>query len=145
MSSYIVTCIFCGTANRIPADKEGLTGHCGTCHKDLAPLYYRPKTLTDSTFDAFIKDYNGPVVAEFWAPWCPHCTAFESTVKKVAEKLAGKVAVVQINTQNNPLLAGRFNVRGIPALFLLRQGRIIDQLSGAQSSGAIISWFQRHT
>ncbi len=58
--------------------------------------------------------------------------------------LAGAAAVVQVNTQENPLLAGRFGVRGIPALFLLRQGRIVDQLSGVQSSEAIAAWFRRH-
>lgn len=144
MSTYVVTCTYCGTANRIPADKEGRTGHCGNCRKDLAPLYYQLKPLTDSTFDAFIRGYSGPVLAEFWAPWCPHCRAYEATMKKVAEKLAGTAAVVQVNTSDNPAIAARFDIHGIPVLFLLKQGRIVDQLSGAQSSEAIISWFRRH-
>jgi thioredoxin-like negative regulator of GroEL len=108
------------------------------------PLYYQLKPLTDSNFDAFMKGYNGPVLAEFWAPWCPHCRAFESTVKKVAGILAGTAAVVQVNTRDNPALAGRFDVRSIPVLFLLKHGRTIDQISGAQDSEAIISWFRRH-
>ncbi len=144
MSTFVVTCTFCGTANRIPDDREGQTGHCGHCHKELMPLYYRPKPLTDSNFDAFIRGYNGPVLAEFWAPWCQHCRAFESTVTKVAGILAGTAAVVQVNTQDNPALAGRFDVRSIPVLFLLKQGRIVDQMSGAQESAAILSWFRRH-
>jgi thioredoxin 2 len=69
MNSYVVTCSMCGTGNRIPADKEGKSGRCGKCRSALPPLYYRPKTLTDSDFDRFIANYPGPVLAEFWAPW----------------------------------------------------------------------------
>lgn len=69
MSSYTVSCRQCGTANRIPADKEGKTGRCGQCHAALPPLYRSPRPLTESTFDDFLARYPGPVLAEFWAPW----------------------------------------------------------------------------
>ena len=68
MSSYIVTCSSCGTANRIPADKQGRAGRCGSCHATLPPLYYQPQALGERTFDVFIQSYHGPVLAEFWAP-----------------------------------------------------------------------------
>jgi thioredoxin 2 len=61
----------------------------------------------------------------------------------VAEQLAGKAAVVQVNTQDNPQLAGRFNVRGIPVVYLLRNGRVVDQLAGAQSAESLLIWFKR--
>jgi thioredoxin 2 len=107
-------------------------------------LYCRPQQLNERTFDPFIKGYRGPVLAEFWAPWCTHCRSFEPAVRRVAEILAGTAAVVQINTQENPGLAGRFGVRGIPVLLLFRGGRVVDQLSGVQSSEAIAAWFHRH-
>ncbi len=144
MSTYVVTCSFCGTANRVQADKEGKSGRCGNCHKNLPLMYYRPQQLTERTFDSFINAYNGPVLAEFWAPWCPHCRAFDPAVRKAAEMLAGKAAVIQVNTQENPVLAGRFGVSSIPVLFLLKHGKIIDRLSGAQSSEAIVAWVRRH-
>lgn len=144
MSAYVVTCNSCGTANRIPAEKEGKRGRCGNCHKELPPMYYQPQQLTESTFDTFIRGYNGPVLAEFWAPWCPHCVALAPAVRKVAELLAGTAAVVQVNTQDNPGLAGRFSVHGIPVLLLLRDGKIVDQLAGNRSSESIVAWFQRH-
>ena len=61
----------------------------------------------------------------------------------MAEQLAGKAAVVQVNTQENPHLAGRFNVRGIPVVCLLRNGRVVDQLAGAQSAEAVLAWYTR--
>jgi thioredoxin 2 len=64
-------------------------------------------------------------------------------VRTVAEKLAGQVAVVQVNTQENPALASRFGVRGIPVILLLKLGKIITQLPGAQSAEALLNWFKR--
>jgi thioredoxin 2 len=61
----------------------------------------------------------------------------------VAELLAGKAAVVQVNTQENPHLAGRFGVRGIPVVYLLRSGRVVDQVTGAQSADALLAWCKR--
>jgi thioredoxin 2 len=70
---------------------------------------------------------------------------FAPAVRKVAELLAGKVAVVQVNTQDNPHLAERFNVRGIPVVYLLKNGKVVDQLAGAQSAEAVLAWFRRLT
>jgi len=64
-------------------------------------------------------------------------------VRTVAEKLAGKAVVAQINTQDNPHLATRFSVRGIPAVMLLLDGKVVAQLAGAQPVEAIIAWFDR--
>lgn len=64
-------------------------------------------------------------------------------VRKVAEHLAGQAAVVQINTQENPSLAARYAIRGIPALLLLEKGQIVDRLGGAQSLEAVLAWFQQ--
>ena len=63
-------------------------------------------------------------------------------VRQVAGELAGRAVVVQINSQENPLLAGRFAVRGIPALLLLKGGRVLGTLSGVQQKQAVLAWFR---
>lgn len=68
-ANFILQCQSCGLGNRIPADKEGIKGHCGSCKATLPPLYYRPQQISDRTFDGFLNSYSGPVLAEFWAPW----------------------------------------------------------------------------
>jgi len=64
-------------------------------------------------------------------------------VRTVAEKLAGKAAVVQIDTQQNQALAARFGVRGIPDLVLLRGGRIVSRLAGTQGVESVLAWFRQ--
>jgi thioredoxin 2 len=69
MSSYTIVCNSCGTANRIPVDKEGKTGRCGNCRAALAPLCCHPQNLTEGSFDPFVNRYPGTILAVFWAPW----------------------------------------------------------------------------
>ena len=61
----------------------------------------------------------------------------------MAELLAGKAVVVQVDTQQSPELAGRFGVRGIPVVYLLRNGRVVDQVAGAQTAEALLAWSKR--
>ncbi|BCS53127.1 hypothetical protein GSbR_11120 [Geobacter sp. SVR] len=62
----------------------------------------------------------------------------------MAESLAGAGAVVTVNTEENRALAARFGVKGIPALFLLKNGHIIAQISGTRSTESILSWIHQH-
>jgi thioredoxin 2 len=64
-------------------------------------------------------------------------------VRTLAERLAGQAAILQINTQDSPNLAARFGIRGIPAMVLLKHGRVIDQLPGAQPLDAVLAWFRQ--
>jgi len=64
-------------------------------------------------------------------------------VRNIAEKLAGQAAIIQVNTQDSSALAARFDIRGIPSIVLLKQGRVIDQLPGAQPLDAVLSWIRR--
>lgn len=60
----------------------------------------------------------------------------------MAERLAGRAAVVQVNTEENPHLASRFGVTGIPVLFLIKKGKVVGQVGGAQSADAVVEWFR---
>jgi thioredoxin 2 len=142
--SYLLHCPHCGTANRVPAASEGKAGKCGSCHALLPPLYSKPVMLTDRSFDAFVKSYHGPVLAEFWASWCPHCRNFAQAVQEVAEEMAGKGVVVQVNTEESPQLAGRFNIRSVPAVMALLGGRVTGSESGAMDKHSLLAWWQRH-
>ena len=64
-------------------------------------------------------------------------------MRTVAERLAGRAAVVQVNSEENQSLAARFKVRSIPVILLLRNGRLVEQLAGAQTAEAILNWFRR--
>jgi thioredoxin 2 len=65
-------------------------------------------------------------------------------VRDAAAELAGRCVVVQVNTEDNPGLVGRFTIHGIPAIVLLVRGKVIDSISGALDKGALLAWYRRH-
>jgi len=62
----------------------------------------------------------------------------------VADQLAGEGAVVQVNVEENPALASRIGVRGIPVVMLFNKGKVIDRIEGARSVESVLSWFRQH-
>lgn len=62
----------------------------------------------------------------------------------MAEQLAGEGAVVQVNVEENPALASRIGVRGIPLVMLFKKGKVIDRIEGARSVESVLSWFRQH-
>ena len=65
-------------------------------------------------------------------------------VQEIARELAGRGAVVQVNTQENPQLAGRFNIKGIPTVMILKGEKVLDSTSGAMDRNALLAWWKRH-
>ena len=65
-------------------------------------------------------------------------------VQEVARELAGRGVVVQVNTEENPRLADRFRIRGIPAVLILKKGEVAGSVNGAMDRDALLAWWNRH-
>jgi thioredoxin 1 len=86
--------------------------------------------FTDANFEQEVLKSEGPVLVDFWAPWCGPCRAVGPVVEDLAEAYKGRVKVGKINIDDNPKTATTYGVMSIPTLILFNKGDIMDKLIG---------------
>ncbi|MGA0923459.1 MAG: thioredoxin [Rhodobacteraceae bacterium] len=98
--------------------------------------------VTDATFDAEVKNSDIPVVVDFWAEWCGPCKQIGPALEELAAEMAGKVKIAKVDVDQNPNSAAAMGVRGIPALFIFKNGEIVSNRAGAAPKAALQSWIE---
>ena len=85
-----------------------------------------------------------PVFVDFWAEWCSPCRMLAPTFEKLAEKYGNEITFAKINVDDLPDVAGKYAVRSIPTLLLLRQGSVLEQVVGTRSYDELARILDRH-
>jgi thioredoxin 1 len=100
-------------------------------------------SITDDTFDAEVLAAGVPVIVDFWADWCGPCKQVAPAFEALAEELGGKVKVVKLNIDDQPLSAQRFGVRGLPTFMIFQDGKVAATHLGAMSKARMIEWLKQ--
>ncbi|MCH2251500.1 MAG: thioredoxin, partial [Cognatishimia sp.] len=98
--------------------------------------------VTDATFDAEVKNSSIPVVVDFWAEWCGPCKQIGPALEELSSEMEGKVKIAKVDVDSNPNAAASMGVRGIPALFIFKDGQVISNRAGAAPKAALQSWIE---
>jgi putative thioredoxin len=95
--------------------------------------------VTRANFDEIVLRGSSmrPVLVDFWAPWCGPCHALAPILDRIAAEFAGRFTLVKLNTEDEPALAARYGVRGIPNCKLFIDGRVADEFTGALPEHAV--------
>lgn len=134
----IVSCPTCGTKNRVPIDASGRP-RCASCHDDLPWLV----EAGDGDYRTVVEASPLPVLVDAWAPWCGPCRMVSPIVERMAGTFAGRLKVVKVNVDESPAVARRLGVQGIPALFIVDGGDVVDATVGAAPERQLEGWVER--
>ena len=86
--------------------------------------------VNDSEFEAKVLKSDTPVLVDFWAAWCGPCRALAPVVDQVASENQGKLKVMKMDVDKNNQMPGRYGIRGIPALLVFKDGKVVEQIVG---------------
>ena len=88
--------------------------------------------VEDATWDADVMKASEVVMVDFWAVWCGPCQMVAPIVEELAKEYTGKVKVRKLNTDENPEVAGRYQVMSIPTILFFKNGQVVEKLVGAR-------------
>lgn len=100
--------------------------------------------VNQQNFDSEVLKSDKPVLVDFWAAWCGPCRMVSPVIDQLADEYEGKLKVAKVNVDENPELAGKYDIMSIPSVFLFNNGSKVDGIIGARPKQAFDEMLRKH-
>ncbi len=141
-SSAQIVCPSCSALNRVPRDRPAAAARCGACHHALFSAH--PTEVDETGFERHLRSSDIPLLLDVWAPWCGPCRMMAPQFERAATMLEPEVRLLKLNADEAPNVSARLGVRGIPAMYLFRNGSVLAQTAGVMNADGIARWTRSH-
>ncbi len=100
--------------------------------------------LTSANFKGEVVENEGVTLVDFWAPWCGPCQMVGPVMEEVAKEMEGKVKVGKVNVDEEGALGQEYEIMSIPAVFVFKNGEVVEKLIGAMAKESYIEALEKH-
>ena len=138
----MLICPHCGQKNRISAERDAKSAHCGKCHQALFDGH--PVEVDEAAFNRHLTTDELPLLVDVWAPWCGPCRMMAPAFEAAAGVLEPEVRLLKLNADTAPNVSQAFAIRSIPTILLFHRGRLVSRSSGALTAPQIVAWTRQH-
>lgn len=94
---------------------------------------------SEATFQEDVLEAKGPVLVDFWAPWCGYCTKLAPVLEEVAYELGDKISIVKLNVDENRALAQKYGVMSLPTMLVFKNGEPSERMMGFMPKANVLA------
>tara|TARA_Y100000817_G_C16462420_1_gene369907 strand:- start:93 stop:413 length:321 start_codon:yes stop_codon:yes gene_type:complete len=100
--------------------------------------------ISDKTFEEEVISKGKPIIVDFWAEWCGPCKQIGPILEEISDEYKEKVTIGKLDVDENPEIASKYQIRGIPTMMLFNNGTLIDTKVGMSSKNDLIQWIDNN-